>query len=152
MARHRHLKLNNKCLYQTKKSQLPSQTNLVLLALSQSTTTQHRLHSTDYTAPYYTAQTTQHRLHATLHVVYDESEHVVLYEEGAVGRLEDERLREAVRRVFIHLQLPEHIDDNTTVERWLAVNGGDASPDGLESEALYFFQNGLRSLHLHTLK
>ena len=48
--------------------------------------------------------TTQHRLHATLHVVYDESEHVVLYEEGTVGRLEDERLSEAVSRVFIHLR------------------------------------------------
>jgi len=67
-------------------------------------------HSSSHTPQHPPQQSSPHvstLLHTSaLRVVYDQSEHVVLYEEGACLRLQHERLREAVRGVLVHLQLP----------------------------------------------
>jgi len=84
--------------------------------------------------------------------VYDQSEAVMLDEEGVIKRLQNERLRIAVDRVFVHLELSQDINKDSAIEGGLAVNGSDNPLDLCESQPLDFLHDGYGPLHLDSLK
>merc|ERR1711909_94657 len=74
-------------------------------------------------------------------IVKDESEHIMLDEEGISRWLQDEDLQERLRGVIVSLQLPHHVHQDAPVKHWVAVNGGHDVRDTLESEGVDFLHD-----------
>jgi hypothetical protein len=84
--------------------------------------------------------------------VDDEPEHVVLDEEAVGARLEDKRLGERLWRVVVCLKLSEDVDEYSSVECGLAVDGRDEVGNLLKGQRRDLLHDLGRSLHLLTLE
>lgn len=85
-------------------------------------------------------------------VVENESEHVVLDEEGISRGLEDKVLHEGLRGVIISLELTQHVDKNAAVKHGLTVRCCDEVLYLLEGEASKLLHDLGRPLHLLALE
>jgi len=78
----------------------------------------------------------------------DKPEHIMLDEEGVIGRLENKVLHEGLWDVLVRLKLTKNIDEDPAVKHWLAVNRRDQVGNFLKSERAQLLHDLGTPLHL----
>jgi len=82
----------------------------------------------------------------------DKPEHVVLDEEGVVGRLENKVLHEGLWNVLVRLKLAKNVDEDSPVKHWLAVHRRDQVGNFLKGKRAQLLHDFGAPLHLLTLE
>jgi len=81
-------------------------------------------------------------------IMEDKPEHIMLDEEGVVGRLENKVLHEGLWDVLVGLKLAKNVDENSTIKHWLAVNCRDQVGNFLKGKGAQLLHDLGAPLHL----